>query len=115
MAVTGPRALASLVFGSLVGTCVAFVVLLRLRRQPTRGQAEKKLKNNDVRAQGRPRDTSARKRSSLWLSTQRRRHGHAVAAELTHSAPSGYMPNPAPVMRGLRITPYRSTFIDLCL
>jgi FHS family Na+ dependent glucose MFS transporter 1 len=31
MAVTGPRALASLVFGSLVCTCVAFVVLLRLR------------------------------------------------------------------------------------
>ena len=30
MAVTGPRALASLVFGSLVGTFVAFVVLLRL-------------------------------------------------------------------------------------
>ena len=31
MAVTGPRALAFLVFGSLVCTCVAFVVLLRLR------------------------------------------------------------------------------------
>jgi FHS family Na+ dependent glucose MFS transporter 1 len=31
MGVTGPRALASLVFGSLVCTCVAFVVLLRLR------------------------------------------------------------------------------------
>jgi MFS transporter, FHS family, Na+ dependent glucose transporter 1 len=30
MAVTGPRALAALVFGSLVCTCVTFVVLLRL-------------------------------------------------------------------------------------
>jgi hypothetical protein len=31
MAVTGPRALALLVFGGLVCTFVAFVVLLRLR------------------------------------------------------------------------------------
>jgi FHS family Na+ dependent glucose MFS transporter 1 len=31
MAVTGPRALTALVFGSLVGTFVALVVLLRLR------------------------------------------------------------------------------------